>query len=539
MAGVRRWATIAGMSKRESLEADYVIVGAGSAGCVLANRLCKSGASVILLEAGGKDRNPMIHVPLGVAKLLHHPVVNWNYSSEPEERTGLRPIHWPRGKVLGGSSSINGMLYVRGNPADFDAWAADGCPGWTYDDVLPYFMRSERFEGGDDAYRGREGPMPVEGYRTILPITHRFVEAAREAGFGFNPDLNYSQMTRQGRWRGSTAATFLREVKGRSNLRIETHATAGQLTFDGRRCTGLSFFRDGSEHSVKANREVVLSAGAVNSPHLLQISGIGAPDHLGRIGVDVRHALNGVGYNLSDHYVSRVVHEVRDALTINDVGSGWRLGAAIAEFVLRAKGPLTFGVTSAQVFCHSSPGLAEPDLQLLFTPASYDPNVPLKRASTSGVSVAICPVHPQSRGSILATSANPLDRPEIRPNYLGNDADIEIMKAGINHARRIFAAEPLARHSMGERDPGPGYEGEDGMEAFIREKGATIYHPVGTCRMGQGPQAVVDERLRVHGIGNLRVADASIMPTLTTGNTNAPTIMIGEKAADLILSDNG
>lgn len=528
------------------IQADYVVVGAGSAGCVLADRLSENGASVVLLEAGGKDRNPFIHIPLGVAKLLHHPSVNWNYASEPEERTGLRPIHWPRGKVLGGSSSINGMLYVRGNPADFDAWAQMDCPGWRFEDVLPYFKKSERFDGGDDAYRGRSGPMPVEAYRTILPITHRFVEAAQAAGFDFNPDLNgatrlgvgYSQMTRGGRWRGSTAATFLKQAKGRRNLRIQTNATAGRLTFDGRKCTGISYFQGETEHFVEASCEVILSAGAVNSPHLLQVSGIGAPDHLRRIGVEVKHGLEGVGRNLSDHYVSRVVHEVRDAVTINDIASGWRLGAAVAEFVLRAKGPLTFGVTTAQIFCRSDQSLEQPDLQLLFTPASYDPNVPLQRATQSGVSVAVCPVHPKSRGTILATTSNPLDRPEIRPNYLGDERDMEVLKAGIALTRRIYAADPLSRHSIRERDPGPGYEGEEGLEAFIREKGSTLYHPVGTCRMGSGAEAVVDERLRVHGIDNLRVADASIMPTLTTGNTNAPTIMIGEKASDMILQDN-
>jgi len=526
------------------LEADYVVVGAGSAGCVMANRLSEDGAKVVLLEAGPPDRHPYIHIPLGVAKLLHHPVVNWNYASEPEERTGLRPIHWPRGKVLGGSSSINGMLYVRGIPSDFDAWAQQGCDGWAYKDVLPYFMKSERYERGDETVRGRSGLLSVEDYRNILPITHRFVESAQTAGFGFNDDLNgvqregvgYSQMTRLGRFRGSTAATYLRAAKRRTNLHIEPESIANRLQFSGKRCTGVSWLRRGEVNEVRARREVIVCAGSVNSPHLLQISGIGAPDHLRNIGVNVVHALPGVGANLSDHYVVRVVHRIRDAITINELSRGWRLYREALTFALRGKGALTFGVTTAQVFCKSSQALANPDLQLLFTPASYDPSKVLAPERTPGIGCAVCPGRPLSRGTIMAASDDPLSAPIIRPNYLSNEEDFRLMLAGIRHARRIFASKPIADYCVLERDPGPECVHDADLEEYARHNGTTLYHPVGTCKMGIDADAVVDPKLKVHGIDGLRVVDASVMPTLTTGNINAPTIMIAEKAAEMVRS---
>ena len=363
------------------MDAAYLVVGAGSAGCVIASRLSETGAKVVLLEAGPRDWHPWIHVPAGVLKLLYNPLVNWNYASAPEPGTAGRSIHWPRGRVLGGSSSINGMLYVRGNPADFDGWAQMGCRGWSYDDVLPYFRQSEHYAPGDPAYRGKGGVLKVEDYRTILPLTDRFVEAAQQAGHPFRRDLNgaeqegvgYSQMTRNGRFRGSTARTFLAAAKGRPNLRVETGALATRLLFEGRRCVGVAFRQDGQERSLRASREVILCGGAVNSPQLLQISGIGPAAHLRRIGVEVVHDAAGVGANLQDHYVARVAHRVRDAISIDQLAHGVRLSGEVARFALRGQGALTFGVTSAQVFCRSREGLASPDLQLLFTPASYDP----------------------------------------------------------------------------------------------------------------------------------------------------------------------
>jgi choline dehydrogenase len=363
------------------MEADYVVVGAGSAGCVVAARLSETGAKVILLEAGPKDSLLWIHIPAGILKLLYHPVVNWNYSAEGTEGSGGRRIHWPRGKTLGGSSSINGMLYVRGNPADFDGWAQMGCRGWSFDDVLPYFRKSEDYKQGADAeYRGNGGPLKVEDYRTILPLTHRFIEGAQQAGHPFSKDLNgrqqegvgYSQMTRKGRWRGSTAQTFLKEARGRPNLRVETEALATKLLFEGTRCVGVTFRQRGQTVEARAHKEVILCGGAVNSPHLLQVSGVGPAEHLQSIGVPVVHDLRGVGSNLQDHYVARVSHRVKGSVSINTLARGIRLVREAMRFAFEGRGALTFGVTTAQVFCRSAPEKASPDLQLLFTPASYD-----------------------------------------------------------------------------------------------------------------------------------------------------------------------
>ncbi len=528
------------------MEADYVIVGAGSAGCVLADRLSADGASVILLEAGPRDLHPMIHIPAGVLKLLNNPLVNWNYASEPEAGSGNRAIHWPRGRVLGGSSSINGMLFVRGNPADFDNWAQMGCRGWTYEDCLPHFKAIESYQPGDDELRGKSGPLKIEDYRTILPLTHRFVEAAQQAGLPFAKDLSgvapaegvgYSQMSRNGRFRGSTAQTFLRAARRRSNFRVLTNAIALRILLDGRRATGVRIDQMGRERDVRARREVIVSSGTIASPHLLQVSGIGPAEHLKSIGVDVAHDLAGVGANLSDHYVARVSHRVKDARSINELSRGVGLAGEVAKFLVTGRGALTFGVSSAQVFCRSREGLASPDLQLLFSPASYDPNVFGALEQEPGATVAVSIARPESRGTIMARSADPYERPAIRPNYLSAPADVRVILAGIAQARRIFAQPAIAQHCVLEIVPGPDVRSEAEVTDYVRKFGTTIYHPVGTCRMGEDPMAVVDSRLRVRGLTGLRVVDASIMPLVTTGNTNAPTMMIADKAAAMIRED--
>jgi choline dehydrogenase len=528
------------------MQADYVVVGAGSAGCVVASRLSETGATVILLEAGPSDWHPMIHIPAGIRSLIRNPLVNWNFTTEPEKGSGERRIEWPRGRVMGGSSSINGMLYVRGAPADYDGWAQMGCRGWSYDDVLPHFRKSEHYvQVGDAEVRGQGGPLKVEDYRTILPLTHRFVEAAQQAGFPFNKDLNgkqrfgvgYSQMTRRGRFRGSTAQTFLREARRRPNLRIVTKAQAGKLLFEGKRCVGATFRRDGQLYAARAVREVIVSGGTVNSPHILQVSGIGPGQHLQSLGIPVVHDLPGVGANLIDHYVIRVVHRVHGIETVNEVSRFPRVLPEIVRFAVTGRGALTFGVTTAQVFCDSREGLASPDLQLLFTPGSSHPIKFGQLDEKPGMSCVVCVVKPDSRGTIMAASPDPFARPAIRPNYLTTHTDELALLGGTRHVRRIFAAAALAQHSAGEIQPGPVLQSDADLLAYARRAGNTLYHPVGTCKMGEDPRAVVDSRLKVRGLEGLRVIDASVMPTLTTGNTNAPTIMIAEKGAAMIAGD--
>jgi len=526
---------------------DYVVVGAGSAGCAVACRLVEGGATVALLEAGPKDRDIRIHVPAALRPLLYNDKVNWNYQTEPVESTGGRRVTLPRGKVLGGSSSINGMLYVRGNAADFDGWAQMGCRGWSYQDVLPYFQKSEAYkQGGDPEYRGGSGPLEVEDYRTILPLTHRFVEAAQQAGFPFTPDYNgaqqegvgYSQMTRRGRFRGSTAQTYLRAVRGHPNLQIVTGAQAGTLLFEGRKCVGTTYRQGGQLKEIRAAKEVVLCGGAYNSPHLLQVSGIGPAAHLKEIGVEVLHDLPGVGGNLADHWGARMKHRVREnEITMNQLSRFPRVIPEVAKYVLFGNGALTFGVTSAMIFCRSRDGLSSPDLQLTFTPATPIDTGQGALEKEPGVQLTIIPVRAESRGHVMAGSNDPFADPVISPAYLTDDNDMNVVVSGIEIGRRLFATPALKEVSLGEYAPGPAVQTWDEIKHFMQQHGGTIHHPVGTCKMGEDPAAVVDPRLRVHGLAGLRVADASIMPTLTTGNTNAPAIMIGEKCAAMILED--
>lgn len=523
---------------------EYIIVGAGTAGSLLAARLSESGAQVLLLEAGPPAWYPLIHIPAGVRSLHRNPRLNWTYATEPHPATADRAIHWPRGRVIGGSGSINGMLYVRGNPADFDAWAAAGCTGWSYEEVLPWFKKSERYARGDPHYRGRDGAMHVVDYKAHLDLTHRYVKAAQETGTPLTDDYNgarqegvgYSQMTRLGRFRGSTAFAFLRPARARANLKVETGAQVTRLLFEGRRCVGVIFRRRGQEVSVRAAREVILAGGAINSPLLLQHSGIGPAGLLRSLDIPVVHDAPGVGENLIDHYYGGVSARVRGEVSINELARGWRLIREVMRFVVLGDGALTYGVTAASLFMRSRTELSRPDVQILFTPASYNRARLGDLENQPGITAVVCVAQPESRGRLCIRSRNPDDAPLIQPNYLTAPNDVRALVAGVRRIREIFAAPALAGCIERETWPGPQADSDEAILEALRQTGTTGYHAVGTCRMGTDDGAVVDPQLRVVGVEGLRVVDASIMPMITTGNTNAPTMMIAEKGADMILA---
>ena len=531
------------------MEFDYVIVGSGSAGSVLADRLTASGRyTVCVLEAGPSDyRNPYIHFPAGFFKLLENTNVNWVYRTEPEARTKDRRILYPRGRVLGGSSSINGVMQVRGQREDFDDWAAMGCRGWSYQEVLPYFKRSETYLPGDPAFRGKTGPLIVEDYTSHHPLTHDFVKAGQQVGLKYNPDYNgaeqegigYVQQTRKGRWRVSTARAFLRPAMKRANLKVETGVLVTGLTNSGNRISGVTFARGmgkGEAVPVTAKREVIVSGGAINTPQLLQLSGIGNPEHLSSIGVTVKTALPGVGYNFHDHYVARVVREVRGQTTVNELSRGVRLVGQIARWAFFGDGILTYSAGNGIAFVRSKPGLTRPDVQISFAPASYPNGQIGKLDTTPGMTCGAWQCRPEARGTVLAKSRNPLEAPAIKPNYLDHELDRAAIVAGLKLCREIVSA-PVFQGSAGpEIYPGKQIQTDDEWLDYAMRYGSTVYHPVGSCKMGTDRMAVVDPELRVHGVAGLRVVDASVFPKMTSSNTNAPTIMIAEKAADMILA---
>jgi choline dehydrogenase-like flavoprotein len=530
----------------ETAEFDYVIVGAGSAGCVLANRLSASGKhSVLLLEAGPKDTNIWIHVPIGYGKLFKEKSVNWMYQTEPEPGLHGRQVFQPRGKVLGGSSSINGLLYVRGQHEDYDRWRQRGNVGWGYDDVLPYFKKAENQQRGADDYHGSGGPLSVSDWRHDDPLSEAFVKAAVETGIPFNPDFNgatqegagfFQTTTRRGR-RASSAFSYLKPAKNRGNLHIETSALAQRIVFEGKRARAVEYKQNGSLRTARARREVLVSSGAYNSPQLLQLSGVGPADLLKTHGINVVLEAPGVGNDLQDHMQVRIVTRCAQRITLNDVVNHpvRRVMAGVRWTVARS-GPLTIAAGTSGAFFKTNPRLASPDIQIHFIPFSTD-KMGENLHPFSGFTASVCQLRPESRGSLKIRSADPSAPPEIRINYLATETDRAAFIDGLRILREILAAPALKAYCVEEVYPGAKVTSNEDVLDFCRKTGSTVYHPTSTCRMGNDPLAVVDQRLRVRGIEGLRVVDASVMPDLMSGNTNAPTIMIAEKASDMILED--
>ncbi len=527
---------------------DYIIVGAGSAGAAIAHRLSENCQNRVLLLEAGPANHHWSRVPLGYAKLLHNSKANWRYKSEPLFGPEGRQVYVPRGKMLGGSSSINGTAFVRGQAQDFDTWAQMGNRGWTYREVLPFFKRMETYEAaGDENYRGRNGPIRVTDpeWRDD-PLFSAVIQAAAEVGISHNPDYNgshqdgiaMSQATISKGRRMSTAHCYLTPIRQRINLNIITQALTEQIILDGKRCTGVLYSVGGRTHQAYA-REVIISGGSINSPQLLEMSGIGQPDLLRKHGIVVRHELPGVGENLRDHFAPRTRWEFgAKGYTFNDRARGLGLVHQVLRYVFGGKG--MFGMVAAplRAFVRSRDGLDAPDLLLGWVPMLYEANPEPKISSQSGMTCYAHPMRPESRGSVHITSSNPKIQPAIDFNFLSAPVDAELTVIAVRIARSIMTAPAMAPLQVKELAPGDPRQTDAEITEWVKAAAETTYHPVGTCKMGQDDMAVVDERLRVRGIQRLRIADASIMPTLTSGNTNAPSIMIGEKAAAMVLEDN-
>ena len=532
---------------------DYVIVGGGSAGCVLANRLSASGKyKVCLLEAGPKDTNPFLHMPIGIIPVIRSKILNWNFLTTPQKNCASRPMLWPRGRTLGGSSSINAMCYIRGNAWDYDHWAELGNDGWSFKDVLPYFRRMENFEPGVDArnaaYHGTGGPLNVAAARYLNPLMKAFVEAAQQAGLKRNDDFNgpeqegvgfYHVMQKDGA-RCSNAEAFLKPAANRANLTVITDAHATRVLFEGDAAVGVRYRRAGVEVDARAAREVILSAGAIGSPQLLLLSGVGPRAEVEKHAIPLLHDLPGVGENLQDHLDIHVTHrdQSHNAISLHP-RAFFRSVANLIRYWYGRSGEFTSNFAQAGGFLKSDPAQPIPDIQWHFVPFIYSNHgqqlMPLVK--NFAYTLMTCFLRPESRGRVHLASSDPLAPPAIDANYLATERDLDVLVKGFKRGREVMRQPAFAAYSGGEIAPDPAVQSDEQIREYIRANCETIYHPVGTCKMGRDPMAVVDPRLRVHGLRGLRVVDASVMPTLIGGNTNAPTTMIAEKASDLILQD--
>lgn len=534
------------MMRQATESFDYVIVGGGTAGCVLANRLTASGQyTVLMLEAGKAARSLWVEIPAGFSKLLTNPAFNWRFETEPEEATGNRVISVPRGKGLGGSTLINGMIYVRGQPQDYDGWAQRGCTGWSFDDVLPYFRKLEDYDGPASSARARGGPLPVSEVAERPAIAEAFISAAESAGYKRNRDYNgenqdgfgyYQVNQRRGR-RVSAAAAYLQPALSRSNLSVRTGMHVTRITLEGGRATGVMAQSSGEAFTFRARREVILTAGAAQTPQLMELSGLGDPKVLQPLGIQVAHAMPGVGANYIDHFCTRMNWRVKLPVTLNEQTRGLKLGLAVTRYFATRSGILTLGTGLVHGFVRTRPGLEGPDVQYFFIHASYANAAERKLDRLPGMTIGVTQLRPESRGTIHSKSPDPFAAPAIRPNFLATEEDRRVIVEGMKIARRIVGEAPLERFRGGELTPGAECRTDAEWLDFARRDGQTIYHICGTCRMGTDEFAVIDPSLKVHGIAGLRIADASIMPTMVSGNTQAAVFMIAEKAADLILHE--
>jgi choline dehydrogenase len=525
---------------------DYCIVGGGPAGCVLASRLSEDARNgVMLLEAGPRDWHPFLHIPAGFIFAYRDRRFNWLYQSEPDPGLCNRTLGITQGKVLGGSSSINGMLHARGQKQEIDRWSREGCTGWGYDELLPYYLKAETYKGSArsaEARRGTDGPQVVSDPLVIHPLSRAFVEGARQIGMPYVEDMNgahregvaHYQQNRDGRFRSQPAQTYLRSARKRPNLRVEVHATCTKVLFEGRRATGVQYVQAGQSRTVMVRREVIVSAGVFKSPQLLQLSGIGDPEALRALGIPTLVASRGVGRNLRDHFLLSVIQRVQGTPTLNERTHGPTLVREVMKYAFRGTGLLTMGTAAAAATFRSRPDLEAADALLMFTPGSYA--TPGVLDSKPGMTIGLWPAHPKSHGTVAARSTNPLDPPSIRLNFLSDEDDQRVVVECVRRARAIFASPAMSPYTVMELNPGPDVRSNDEIADFARQQGRSGMHFVGTCRMGSDDAAVVDTDLRVKGVAGLRVVDASVMPNTTVGNINATVVAIAERAADLIAS---